>query len=178
METATLGGGCFWCLEAVFEDMVGVERSVSGYAGGSVLNPTYKQVCTGTTGHAEVIQMTFDPAKIGYRQLLEIFFAVHDPTTLNRQGADAGTQYRSVIFTHSPEQDATARASIAELDAGKIWDSPIVTEVSPAPTFYAAEEYHQGYFRANPYQGYCQVVVAPKLAKFRKLFAERSKGGA
>ena len=177
METATLGGGCFWCLEAVFEDIVGVERSVSGYAGGTVERPTYKQVCTGTTDHAEVIQVTFDPAKITYRQLLEIFFAVHDPTTLNRQGADRGTQYRSVIFTHSPEQDATARELIRELDAAKIWDGPVVTEVSPIPTFYPAEDYHQGYFRLNPYEGYCQVVVAPKLAKFRKHFAEKSKGG-
>lgn len=175
METATLGGGCFWCLEAVFEDIVGVERSVSGYAGGDSADPTYRQVCSGTTGHAEVIQVTFDPAKIGYRQLLEIFFAVHDPTTLNRQGADAGTQYRSVIFFHSPEQEATAKGLIQELNAAQIWDGPIVTEVTKAPTFYPAEEYHQGYFRANPHQGYCQVVVAPKLAKFRKHFAERSK---
>ena len=178
METATLGGGCFWCLEAVFEDIVGVERSVSGYAGGKTAAPTYKQVCTGTTEHAEVIQVTFDPAKISYRQLLEIFFAVHDPTTLNSQGADHGTQYRSVIFTHSPEQDATARALIGELDAAKIWNGPIVTEVAPIPTFYPAEEYHQGYFRLNPYQGYCQVVVAPKLAKFRKHFADKSKSRA
>ncbi len=177
METATLGGGCFWCLEAVFEDIVGVERSVSGYAGGAIERPTYQQVCTGTTDHAEVIQVTFDPAKIGYRQLLEIFFAVHDPTALNRQGADRGTQYRSVIFTHSPEQDTTARELIGELDAAKIWDGPIVTEVSAAPTFYSAEEYHQGYFRSNPYEGYCQVVVAPKLAKFRKHFADKSKSG-
>jgi peptide-methionine (S)-S-oxide reductase len=175
METATLGGGCFWCLEAVFEDVVGVEKSVSGYAGGRTANPTYKEVCTGTTDHAEVIQVTFDPAKISYRQLLEIFFAVHDPTTLNRQGADHGTQYRSVIYFHSPEQERTARDLIRELDAAKIWDHPIVTEVSPAPTFYPAEDYHQGYFRANPHQGYCQVVVAPKLAKFRKHFADRSK---
>jgi peptide-methionine (S)-S-oxide reductase len=178
METATLGGGCFWCLEAVFEDVVGVEKSVSGYAGGVTERPTYKAVCGGDTGHAEVIQITFDPAKITYRQLLEIFFAVHDPTTLNRQGADTGTQYRSVIFVHSPEQEATARAVVAELNDAKVWGSPIVTEVSPAPTFYPAEEYHQGYFRQNPYQGYCQVVVAPKLAKFRKYFAERSKGAS
>jgi len=176
MEIATLGGGCFWCLEAVFEDIVGVERSVSGYAGGKTVNPTYQDVCTGTTNHAEVIQITFDPSKISYRQLLEIFFAVHDPTTLNRQGADHGTQYRSVIYFHSGEQEATARGLIRELDAAHIWDAPIVTEVAPAPNFYPAEAYHQGYFRANPHQGYCQVVVAPKLAKFRKHFADKSKG--
>ena len=170
METATLGGGCFWCLEAVFENLIGVEKSVSGYAGGTVVDPTYRAVCSGTTGHAEVIQVTFDPAKIGYRPLLEIFFAMHDPTTLNRQGADAGTQYRSVIFTHSPEQEATAKTLIAELDGQKIWDRPIVTQVTPAPTFYPAEEYHQGYYRSNPHEGYCQVVIAPKLAKFRKHF--------
>jgi peptide-methionine (S)-S-oxide reductase len=170
METATLGGGCFWCLEAVFENLIGVEKSVSGYAGGTVVDPTYRAVCSGTTGHAEVIQVTFDPTKIGYRPLLEIFFAMHDPTTLNRQGADAGTQYRSVIFTHSPEQEATAKTLIAELDGQKIWDRPIVTEVTPAPTFYPAEEYHQGYYRSNPHEGYCQVVIAPKLAKFRKHF--------
>lgn len=170
METATLGGGCFWCLEAVFENLIGVEKSVSGYAGGTVVDPTYRAVCSGTTGHAEVIQVTFDPTKIGYRQLLELFFAMHDPTTLNRQGADAGTQYRSVIFTHSPEQEATAKTLIAELDGQKIWDRPIVTEVTPAPKFYPAEEYHQGYYRSNPHEGYCQVVIAPKLAKFRKHF--------
>jgi peptide-methionine (S)-S-oxide reductase len=175
METATFGGGCFWCLEAVFEDIVGVERSVSGYAGGKTVNPTYREVCSGTTEHAEVIQVTFDPAKISYRELLEIFFATHDPTTLNRQGPDQGTQYRSVIFFHSPAQEATAREVIRELDEAKIWNAPIVTEVSSAPTFYPAEEYHQGYFRKNPYQGYCQVMVAPKLAKFRKHFAGKSK---
>jgi peptide-methionine (S)-S-oxide reductase len=174
-QTATLGGGCFWCLEAVFEDIIGVERSVSGYAGGATERPTYRDVCSGSTGHAEVVQITFDPSAIGYRELLEIFFAIHDPTTLNRQGADEGTQYRSVIFFHTPEQEATARALIAELSDAEIWDGPIVTEISPAPAFYPAEEYHQGYFRTNPRQGYCQVVVAPKLAKFRKHFASKSK---
>ena len=175
-ETATLGGGCFWCLEAVFENLIGVEKSVSGYAGGTLEQPTYRAVCSGTTGHAEVIQITFDPAKITYRQLLEIFFAMHDPTTLNRQGADAGTQYRSVIFTHSPEQEAIAKTLIHELDEQKIWGRPIVTEVSPAPTFFPAEEYHQGYYKSNPHEGYCQVIIEPKLAKFRKHFEALSKG--
>ena len=178
METATFGGGCFWCLEAVFEDLVGVEKSVSGYAGGAGANPTYRDVCSGTTGHAEVVQLTFDPAKISYRQLLEIFFATHDPTTLNRQGADAGTQYRSVIFTHSPEQEATAKALMQEFDGMNIWSRPIVTEVTPLPTFYPAEAYHQGYYSQNPSAGYCQAVVAPKLAKFRKLFTTLSKSKA
>jgi peptide-methionine (S)-S-oxide reductase len=148
METATLGGGCFWCLEAVFEDIVGVEKSVSGYAGGKTVNPTYQDVCTGATDHAEVIQVTFDPSQISYRQLLEVFFAVHDPTTLNRQGADHGTQYRSVIFCHSPEQEAVARELIRELDAAQIWDRPIVTQVAPAPTFYPP-----GLFSRQPASG-------------------------
>lgn len=175
METATLGGGCFWCLEAVFEDLIGVEKSVSGYAGGQTDQPSYRAVCSGTTGHAEVIQLTFDPAKITYQQILEIFFAIHDPTTLNRQGADVGTQYRSVIYTHLPEQEAIARDLIRQLDEQKIWGRPIVTEVAPAPTFFPAEEYHQGYFRSHPHEGYCQVVVSPKIAKFRKHFAALSK---
>ena len=166
-EIATLGGGCFWCLDPIFAQLRGVESSVSGYAGGSAPDPSYEQVCSGRTGHAEVVQVTFDPSVISYRQVLEVFFAIHDPTTLNRQGADAGTQYRSVIFHHSPEQERTAREVIEELGRQGIWEDPIVTEVSPAPDFYRAEEYHQDYFRKNPRQPYCQFVVAPKVAKFR-----------
>lgn len=175
MEKATLGGGCFWCLESVFEDLVGVEKSTSGYAGGTADRPTYREVCGGGTGHAEVVQLDFDPARVSYRQLLEIFFAIHDPTTPNRQGADVGTQYRSVIFTHSPAQETIANELIRDLEDAKIWDRPIVTQIVPAPTFYPAEDYHQGYYRSNPGQGYCQAVVAPKLAKFRKAFASLSK---
>jgi peptide-methionine (S)-S-oxide reductase len=167
-ELATLGGGCFWCLEAVFEQARGVERVVSGYSGGTVAEPTYPQVCSGTTGHAEVVQVTFDPAVISYRELLEVFFAIHDPTTLNRQGADIGTQYRSVIFAHTPAQQQTAEALRAELNAARIWDKPLVTEVVPFRAFYPAEDYHQGYFQQNPSQPYCRAVVAPKVAKFRK----------
>ena len=174
-SVATLGGGCFWCLEAVFENLNGVESIVSGYAGGESANPTYRQVCSGTTNHAEVVQIAFDPNDITYRELLTIFFAVHDPTTLNRQGADAGTQYRSVIFTHTEEQSATAKSLIAELDAQAIWPRPIVTQVAAMPIFYPAEEYHQGYFRLNPEQGYCQAVIAPKVVKLRKLFAEKTR---
>lgn len=174
-ETATLGGGCFWCLEACFEQLKGVESVVSGYAGGSVLNPDYESVCTGRTGHAEVVRVTFDPAVLSFRDLLDVFFAVHDPTTLNRQGADVGTQYRSVVFTESPEQERAAREVISELTAAKAWADPIVTQVEPLPTFYPAEAYHQGYFRANPYQGYCRAVVAPKVVKTRAKFAERLK---
>lgn len=172
-ETATLGGGCFWCLEAVFEQVRGVEKIVSGYAGGTTAEPSYRQVCGGDTGHAEVVQVTFDPTIISYRELLEIFFAIHDPTTLNRQGADVGTQYRSVIFTHSPEQRDVAERLIAELNAQDLWGRPIVTEVVPLERFHAAEDYHQGYFRANPSQPYCQAVVAPKVAKFRKCCAAK-----
>jgi peptide-methionine (S)-S-oxide reductase len=172
-ELATLGGGCFWCLEAVFEGLRGVERVVSGYAGGDVVNPSYPQVCTGTTGHAEVVQVAFDPSVISYREVLEVFFGIHDPTTLNRQGMDVGSQYRSAIFYHSPEQQHVAEQTVAELNAAGIWGRPIVTEVVPFQTFYPAEEYHQGYFRSNPGQGYCQAVVAPKVAKFRKQFAAR-----
>jgi peptide-methionine (S)-S-oxide reductase len=167
-ELATLGGGCFWCLEAVFQDLNGVERVVSGYAGGAVPNPSYEDVCTGRTGHAEVVQVTFDPAVLSYRDLLQVFFAIHDPTTLNRQGPDVGTQYRSAIFHHGPEQERVAREVITDLERQGLWDSPIVTEVTPAPPFYPAEEYHQEYFRRNPGQGYCRVVIAPKVAKFRK----------
>lgn len=173
LETATLGGGCFWCVEAVLSDLRGVERVESGYAGGSQPDPTYEQVCSGRTGHAEVVQVTFDPKTISYADLLEVFFATHDPTTLNRQGADIGTQYRSVIFTHSAEQDATAREVIAELTARGVWPDPIVTEVVPAAPFYAAEGYHQRYYERNEYQPYCRAVIAPKVAKLRKSFADR-----
>ena len=175
-EVATLGGGCFWCLEAVFEQLRGVEKVESGYAGGDVPNPRYKTVCSGTTGHAEVVRVTFDPAVISYRELLEVFFAVHDPTTRNRQGEDVGTQYRSVIFTHSSDQHNTATAMIAQLTAEGLWPNPIVTEVAPAPTFWKAEDYHQGYFRNNPTQPYCQLVVNEKFAKARKGFAAKLKG--
>jgi peptide-methionine (S)-S-oxide reductase len=174
-ELATLGGGCFWCLEAVFLDLKGVERVVSGYAGGSVPNPSYEDVCTGRTGHAEVVQVTFDPAVLSYRDLLQVFFSIHDPTTLNRQGPDEGTQYRSAIFHHGPEQERVAREVIAELERRGIWDSPIVTEVTAAPSFYPAEQYHQESFRRNPGQGYCRVVIAPKVAKFRKEHLARLK---
>jgi peptide-methionine (S)-S-oxide reductase len=174
-EVATLAGGCFWCIEAVFDDLKGVEDVVSGYSGGAVANPTYRQVCAGTTGHAEVVQVTFDPAAISFRELLEVFFTIHDPTTLNRQGADVGTQYRSAIFYHSPEQRATAEQVIADLTAAGVWDRPIVTEVGPFQAFYPAEDYHQEYFLNNPGQPYCQMVVAPKVAKFRKQYVERLK---
>ena len=174
-ELATLGGGCFWCLEAVFLDLKGVRRVVSGYAGGSVPDPSYEDVCTGRTGHAEVVQVEFDPALVSYRDLLEVFFSIHDPTTLNRQGADLGTQYRSVIFHHSPEQERTAREVIAELERNRLWDQPIVTEVKPAPAFYPAEAYHQDYFRRNPGQAYCRVVIAPKVARFRTQHLARLK---
>lgn len=172
-EVATLGGGCFWCLEAVYDEVKGVTDVVSGYAGGAMRNPTYEQVCGGRTGHAEVVQVTFDPAVINYREILEIFFTIHDPTTLNRQGNDVGTQYRSVIFYHSPEQQAVAQQVIQEFNKADLWGRPLVTEVTPAPAFYAAEEYHQEYFARNPYQGYCRVVIAPKVAKFRQKYAER-----
>ena len=174
-EVATLAGGCFWCLEAVFDQLEGVEDVVSGYAGGHVPNPSYKHVCTGETGHAEVIQITFDPQIVSYRDLLRVFFTIHDPTTLNRQGGDVGTQYRSAIFTHSDEQEQAAEDVIGELNEAGIWDEPIVTEVSPFEVFYPAEEYHQEYFARNPYQAYCQIVIAPKVAKFRKQYLERLK---
>ncbi len=172
-EIATLGGGCFWCIEAVFELARGVESVKSGYAGGNVPNPTYQQVCSGQTGHAEVVQITFDPSIISFYGILEIFLAVHDPTTLNRQGADAGTQYRSVIFFHTPEQKETAETLIGFFNDAKVLGRPIVTDVAPLTTFYPAEDYHQDYFRANPGQPYCQAVVAPKVAKFRKDFADK-----
>lgn len=173
METATLAGGCFWCLEAVYDELKGVTDVVSGYAGGQVKNPTYQAVCNGTTGHAEVVQIQFDPAMISYGDLLDVFFTVHDPTTLNRQGNDVGTQYRSAIYYHSPEQKAIAEQKIAQVS--HLWSNPIVTEVAPIDTFYAAEDYHQEYFKRNPYQGYCMAVVAPKVAKFRKHYFEKLK---
>ena len=166
-EVATLGAGCFWCVDTLFRELRGVTSVVSGYAGGTRANPSYEQVCTGATGHAEVVQITFDPQQISYHDLLEVFFSVHDPTTLNRQGADVGTQYRSVIFAHSPEQRMTAEQTIAEVNAQKIWDDPIVTQVVDAAPFYPAEDYHQNYYTKNPNQGYCRVVIAPKVAKFR-----------
>jgi peptide-methionine (S)-S-oxide reductase len=172
---ATLAGGCFWCLEAVYTELKGVEKVQSGYAGGQVENPTYQAVCTGKTGHAEVVQITFDPQVVPYRDLLQVFFTIHDPTTLNRQGADVGTQYRSAIFYHDVEQKQIAEAVIAETEAAKIWGHPIVTQVAPLQAFYKAEDYHQDYFKRNPYQGYCQVVIAPKVAKFRKMYLERLK---
>jgi peptide-methionine (S)-S-oxide reductase len=174
-EMAILGGGCFWCLEAVFVELRGVKQVVSGYAGGSVPNPSYRAVCDGTTGHAEVVQLTFDPAVISYREILQVFFATHDPTTLNRQGADVGTQYRSAIYYHSAEQKEMAEAMIVELGAADIWPNPIVTEVAPLDIFYPAEDYHQEYYKDNSQQPYCQVVITPKLAKFRKAFAEKLK---
>ena len=174
-ESAVLGGGCFWCLEAVFDDLDGVRSIESGYAGGNTPNPTYNAVCGGRTGHAEVVRVTFEPAVLTFRDLLKVFFTIHDPTTPNRQGNDIGTQYRSVIFCQTPEQRATANAVIAELNAAKLWHDPIVTEVMDAAPFYPAEDYHQEYFARNGGQPYCQVVVAPKVAKFRKQFAERRK---
>jgi peptide-methionine (S)-S-oxide reductase len=170
---ATLGGGCFWCLEAAFVQLAGVNSAISGYAGGHQDKPDYASVCNGTTGHAEVVQVHFDPAFIDYRTLLEAFFAIHDPTTPNRQGNDVGTQYRSVIFTHDAEQAAIAQALIAELSAAHVWPDPIVTAVLPAPTFWPAEDYHQNYFANNPQQPYCQFVVGPKAAKLRQVFAHR-----
>lgn len=174
-EQATLAGGCFWCLEAAFELLQGVSKVESGYTGGTAPEPNYQQVCTGTTGHAEVVQITFDPATISFGDLLDIFFTLHDPTTLNRQGADVGTQYRSAIFYHSHEQKDQAVKKIAEWNAAGHWGKPIVTEVAPLTKFHPAEDYHQGYYRANPSQGYCQMVVAPKVAKLRKNFAVRLK---
>jgi peptide-methionine (S)-S-oxide reductase len=172
-EIATLGGGCFWCLEAVFEQLRGVEQVVSGYSGGTVVNPSYQRVSSGTTGHAEVVQITFDPQIITFKELLEVFFTIHDPTTLNRQGADVGSQYRSAIFYHSDGQRALAERAIQELEAAGIWDAPIVTEITPFGRFYRAEDYHQEYFRRNPEQAYCQVVIAPKVVKFRRRYLEK-----
>lgn len=177
-EITTLAGGCFWCLEAVYDLLEGVEDVVSGYMGGSVPNPTYKAVCTGTTGHAEVVQITFDPQRISFRDLLDVFFTIHDPTTLNRQGNDIGTQYRSAIYYHSEEQRAIAQDTIAALTLEKLWPDPIVTEVTPVATFYPAEDYHQEYFVNNPGQGYCMFVVAPKVQKARKKYLNRLKKNA
>lgn len=174
-EIATLAGGCFWCLEAVYTELRGVERVVSGYAGGTTPNPTYAQVCAGTTGHAEVVQITFDPRVISYQDLLDVFFTIHDPTTPNRQGHDIGSQYRSLILYHSPEQRAIAEQTIARLSAAGTWDAPVVTELEPIGAFYPAEEYHQDYFLNNPRQPYCQAVVAPKVAKARSHFFEKLK---
>jgi peptide-methionine (S)-S-oxide reductase len=174
-QMATLGGGCFWCLEAVFVDLKGVTDVVSGYAGGKVTNPSYQMVCSGTTGHAEVVQVTFDPLVLSYRDLLRVFFTIHDPTTLNRQGADVGTQYRSVILYHDPQQKQIAEQVIAEIESEKIWDHPIVTQLVHLEKFYPAEDYHQEYFANNASQPYCQVVIAPKVVKFRKLYQERLK---
>ncbi|WP_353154094.1 peptide-methionine (S)-S-oxide reductase MsrA [Herminiimonas fonticola] len=170
-EIATLGGGCFWCTEAVFQQMKGITAIESGYTGGQVANPSYEQICEGTTGHAEVVRLTFDPAVVSFREILEVFFTIHDPTTLNRQGNDVGTQYRSVIYYHTPEQQDMARHVMAEM--ANVWDASIVTELSPAETYYKAEDYHQNYFRQNPLQGYCAFIVAPKVAKFRQTFRDK-----
>jgi peptide-methionine (S)-S-oxide reductase len=175
LETATLAGGCFWCLEAVYDEIKGVLSVESGYSNGHVPNPTYREVCGGDTGHAEAVRIQFDPSIVSYRDLLNVFFAIHDPTTLNRQGADIGAQYRSAIFYHSPRQKQIAEEVIRELTARRLWDSPIVTEVTEAGPFYIAEDYHQEYFARNPYQPYCSAVVAPKVAKFRKRFLEMLK---
>ncbi len=173
--TATLAGGCFWCLEAVYEQVPGVERVIPGYTGGTTVDPGYEAVCSGKTGHAEAVQIVFDAQRVSFVRLLEIFFSIHDPTTLNRQGNDIGTQYRSAIYYHSGEQQAEATAMIADLNDRHHWSSPIVTELQPAATFYEAEEYHHHYFARHPEQGYCQVVIAPKLAKFREVFAGRNE---
>jgi len=174
-QVATLGGGCFWCLEAVYNELDGVVQVESGYAGGAVANPSYREVCTGATGHAEVVQVTFDPHVVTFNEILRVFFSIHDPTTLNRQGADVGTQYRSAIFYHSPEQKALAEEMIRELEAAGIWNGPIVTEVIPFETFYRAEDYHQEYYQRNLTQPYCQVVITPKMAKFRQEYFGRLK---
>ena len=174
----TIGGGCFWCLEPLFGDLVGVEKVEVGYSGGSGKNPTYQQVCTGTTGHAEVVQITFDPQVISLREILQIFLTVHDPTTLNRQGADVGPQYRSIVLYRDDEQKETAEQVVREIEAAKIWDAPIVTELTQFQAFYKAEDYHQGYFDANPQAAYCQAVIAPKVVKFRKRFAVRLKSAS
>lgn len=174
-EIATLGGGCFWCLEAVFDDLRGVESVESGYMGGQKAKPTYEEVCSGRTGHAEVVQVTFDPQVVTFREILEVFFVIHDPTQLNFQGNDVGTQYRSVIFYHSPGQKAQAEQVVAVLNDAKLWRNPIVTEITAASTFHVAEPYHQEYFALNPYQPYCQAVVAPKVAKFRRQFLKKLK---
>jgi peptide-methionine (S)-S-oxide reductase len=177
-ETAILGGGCFWCVEAAYSEITGVTAVQSGYAGGHIEHPTYKQVCTGQTGHAEVVEVKFDPAVISYEDVLRVFFTIHDPTQLNRQGGDIGTQYRSVIFYTDPAQEAAARKIIAEFESSGAWGAKIVTEVSPAPIFYRAEPEHDHYFARNPYAGYCQAVIAPKIAKMRKAFSARLRKAA
>ena len=174
-ELATLGGGCFWCLEAVYNQMDGVHSALSGYMGGHVVDPSYRAVCTGTTGHIEVVQVSFDPSVTTFREILEVFFSIHDPTSLDRQGNDSGPQYRSAIFYHSDAQRETAETMIRELDAERIWSRPIVTEVRPAEIFYVAEDYHQDYFQNNPNQPYCAFAVAPKVAKFREKFAKKMR---
>jgi peptide-methionine (S)-S-oxide reductase len=174
-EQATLAGGCFWCLEAVFTELRGVQSVKSGYTGGDVPNPTYEHVCTGRTGHAEAVQVTFDPAVITFRDLLDVFFTIHDPTTLNRQGADIGTQYRSAIFYHSPAQEQTARQTVRELEAAKLWNDPIVTEISALAEFFPAEAYHDDYYRRNSNKPYCQLIIAPKVLKARRKFVEKLK---
>ena len=174
-EVATLGGGCFWCLDAVYRQLRGVEKVESGYAGGTKPNPTYRDVCGGQTGHAEVVQITFDPSLIAYRDLLDVFFTIHDPTTKDRQGGDIGSQYRSIILTHSDDQARIAREAVAEVEAEKLYDDPIVTEIEPLTTFYSAERYHQDYFADNARQPYCQAVIAPKVAKFRQKFLEKMR---
>ena len=178
VEIATLGGGCFWCLEAVFDQLQGVQSVESGYSGGRVENPSYREVCSGRTGHAEVVQVTFRPAEVSYREILEVFFTIHDPTTLNRQGADVGTQYRSVIFYQSPEQQSTAEDVIEEITQAGIWADPIVTEVAPLGGFYLAEDHHQEYYSRNSGQPYCQIVIAPKVVKFRKQYLDKLKQAA
>jgi peptide-methionine (S)-S-oxide reductase len=175
LEVATLAGGCFWCIEGVFREVNGVEKVVSGYTGGTTVNPTYKQVCTGKTGHAESVQVSYNPSKLSYREILEIFFSVHDPTTLNRQGADVGTQYRSAIFYHNDQQKRVAEELIRELSKANLWDKPIVTQIVPLDTFYPAEDYHQEYFSRHPEQAYCQMVISPKISKFRKQWTEHLK---
>ncbi|MFO7995647.1 MAG: peptide-methionine (S)-S-oxide reductase MsrA [Dehalococcoidia bacterium] len=175
-EVATLAGGCFWCIEAVFLEVDGVENVVSGYTGGTTTNPTYQEVCADNTGHAEAVQVTFDPARISYREILEVFFSVHDPTTLNQQGADRGTQYRSAIFYHNEEQRAIAEKLMSDLDKRHLWQNPIVTELVPAGKFYPAEDYHREYFSRHPEQAYCQMVISPKLNKLRKQWTKRLKG--
>lgn len=172
-EIATLGGGCFWCTEAVYQQLKGITAVESGYTGGHIPDPSYEQICEGTTGHAEVVRLMFDPAVVSFREILEVFFTIHDPTTLNRQGNDVGTQYRSVIYSRTPEQQETAKHVMCEM--ANVWDAPIVTELSPAETYYKAETYHQNYFRQNPMQGYCAFIVAPKVSKFRQIFRDKLK---
>ncbi len=174
-EVATLGGGCFWCLEPIYEELRGVKSVESGYSGGTTKDPTYREVCSETTGHAEVVRVTFDPEVVSFREILEVFFSIHDPTTLNRQGADVGTRYRSAIFYHDEEQRRVAEEVISAVESEGVWEDPIVTEVTPLGEYYVAEDYHQDYFRSNGYQPYCQVVIAPKVAKFRKEHLDRLK---